>query len=87
MRFFALTAALAIGASALPTEQSEAVSIATVQNIPATPSLKGLKTLEKRATVVIDFYFDLDGTGNHVQISASSKYSHCSESPESFAKT
>ena len=99
MRFFALTAALAIGASALPTEQSGAVVVAPVQSNAATTKIEGLTVLvlaadskrevglEKRGTAIIDVYFDPNGGGNHWQLSASSKYSQCSRSPKSFAKT
>lgn len=96
MLFFALTAVLAIGASALPTEKSEIVVVAPVQNIPA--KIEGLTILvlaadpkrevdlEKRGTAFIEVWFDPNGGGNYGTVTTASKYSQYSRDLEFFTK-
>jgi hypothetical protein len=96
MLFFALITALAIGASALPTEQSEIIVVAPVQNIPA--KIEGLTILvlaadskrevglEKRGTAFIEVWFDPNGGGNYGQVTTTSKYSQYSRRLALFAK-
>ncbi|KAF2819299.1 hypothetical protein CC86DRAFT_460450 [Ophiobolus disseminans] len=74
MRFTILTAALISAATALPSSPSN--FLAPVQNIPPTPPVDDnaapfaiaaseKRDLAKRATLIVDVYLDLDGTGRH----------------------